>query len=186
MACSCNNSYYNLPYYCPTVPLTTTTTTLCPDGTVCEEVIESDCVLYTGFELACYGISQGSTLTEIIEELLDLLPDCPINFNANVTLGLTGTTINSFSTTLYTTVSTGVLPVTAGNSLTARLTTALAGSTLTVNVNTGAVDVILLVIVDNIVVKSVTVLANQTNFDVAIPTVTWSLSDMVTIQMIAK
>jgi hypothetical protein len=186
MACSCNNSYYNLPCCCPTVPPTTTTTTLCPDGTVCEEVIESDCVLYTGFELACYGISQGSTLTEIIEELLDLLPECPINFNANVTLGLTGCSIISFSTTLYTTVSTGSLPVTVGNSLTARLTTALANSSLTVNVTTGTVDVILLVIVNNIVVKSITVLANQINFGVVIPSLTWLISDKVTIQMIAK
>lgn len=186
MACSCNNSYYNLPCCCPTVPATTTTTTLCPDGTICEQVIESDCVLYTGFDLACYGILQGTNLTSVIQTLLNLLPDCPINFNANVTLGLTGATINSFSTTLYTTVSTGVLPVTVGNSLTARLTTALAGSTLTINVNTGADDVILLIIVDNIVVKSITVLANQTNFGVAIPLVTWNFSDMVTIQMIAK
>jgi hypothetical protein len=76
MACSCNNSYYNLPCCCPTEPLITTTTTLCPDGTICEEVLQSDCIIYNGYDLGCYGIAPGSSLTTILQTLILLLPGC--------------------------------------------------------------------------------------------------------------
>lgn len=186
MACSCNNSYYNLPCCCPTEPATTTTTTLCPDGTICEEVIQSDCVIYNGFDLSCYGIEQGVSLTSILQTLLDLLPGCPINLNIVVSSTLSGASINQFSLDLYSAPVTGTLPVTSGNSLTAYLTVANPGGNLITNVTTGAAPAILLVIVNNVVIGSANVAANQTNIPVDILGLTWTLADMVTVQLIAQ
>lgn len=76
MSCNCNNSYYNLPCCCPTEPLITTTTTSCPDGTICDEVMQSDCIIYNGYDLGCYGIAPGSSLTTILQTLILLLPGC--------------------------------------------------------------------------------------------------------------
>ena len=76
MSCSCNNSYYNLPCCCPTGdPTTTHTTTQCLNGEPCEEAYSSDCVIYTE-NVPCYGISVGSTITEIIQILIAQLPQC--------------------------------------------------------------------------------------------------------------
>jgi hypothetical protein len=92
MACSCNNSYYNLPCCCPTEPVITTTTTACPDGTICEEVMQSDCIVYNGYDLACYGIAPGTNLTTILQTLILLLPGCTTTTTTPVT---TTTTIFS-------------------------------------------------------------------------------------------
>lgn len=75
MACSCNNSYYNLPCCCPTEIITTTTTIPC-EGTICEEAVQSDCIIYTGYDLGCYGIAPGTSLTVILETLIGLIPGC--------------------------------------------------------------------------------------------------------------
>jgi hypothetical protein len=186
MACSCNNSYYSLPCCCPPEPITTTTTTLCPDGTICEEVIQSDCVIYNGFDLSCYGIEQGDSLTSILETLLDLLPGCPVNLNIDVSLELPGASINSFSVSLYSSPVSGTLPVTSGNNLTAVLTLANPGGNLVTNVTTGDDPAILLIIVNNVVIGSANVAANQTNVPVDILGLTWTLSDMLTVQLIAQ
>jgi len=186
MACSCNNSYYNLPCCCPTEPTTTTTTTLCPDGTICEEVIQSDCVIYNGFDLSCYGIKQGDSLTNILEILLDLLPECTPNLNINVSSELPGASINSFLIDLYDIPVTGTLPVTSGNSLTAILIYVNTGGNLVTYVTTGDDPAILLIIVNNIVIGSASVAANQTNVPVDILGLTWALGDMLTVQLIAQ
>lgn len=76
MACSCNNSYYNLPCCCPTEPTTTTTTTQCLNGEPCEEAYSSDCVVYNGDVLNCLGITPGMSVTEIIQIILNQIPEC--------------------------------------------------------------------------------------------------------------
>lgn len=186
MSCSCNNSYYNLPCCCPTTPTTTTTTTLCPGGTICEEAILSDCVIYNGFDLACYGILKGSSLTTIVEKLTTLIPNCPSNFTATVSSTLTGASIVSFSPALYTTIATGALPVTAGNTLTAILTTPLTSASLITTVTTGAGAAKLVIIKNNIIIKSTNISANQTNFAVTDTSLTWTIADKITIQLIAQ
>jgi hypothetical protein len=186
MSCSCNNSYYNLPCCCPTTPATTTTTTICVGGTVCDEVYTSDCVTYNGFDLACYGILKGSNLTTIVQTLIGLLPACPSNFVANVSSTLTSASIVSFSPTLYTTPVTGSLPVAAGATLTAILTTPLSNASLTTYVTTGTAAAKLVLIKNNVIIKTTNISANQTNFAVVNTLLTWAITDKVTIQLIAQ
>lgn len=77
MSCSCNNVYYNLPCCCPVnTSTTTTTTTACPDAIPCDEVMDSDCVIYNGPDLECYGISTGASVTDILEVIIAQLPTC--------------------------------------------------------------------------------------------------------------
>ncbi len=79
MSCSCNNYTYGLPCCCPSPVVgttTTTTTTTCEGAEPCDAAYQSDCVIYTGDDLECYGILSGMTVTEIIEILIALLPQC--------------------------------------------------------------------------------------------------------------
>jgi hypothetical protein len=98
MSCACNNSYYNLPCCCPTGEQTTYTTTQCANGEPCEEAYSSDCIIYSGTSssgsgssgsgsgstsgsgsgstAACYGITPGTSMTQIIQLLISQLPQC--------------------------------------------------------------------------------------------------------------
>lgn len=97
MSCSCNNSYYNLPCCCPTGdPTTSTTTTQCLNGEPCEEAYSSDCVTYVGTGLSCYGIVQGQNVTEIIQLLINQLPQCTTTTTAAPGTTTTTTTPPSY------------------------------------------------------------------------------------------
>ena len=85
MSCSCNNSYYNLPCCCPTEPLITTTTTQCLNGEPCEEAYSSDCIIYNGDELNCLGITTGMNMTQIIQVILNQIPECTTTTTEPVT-----------------------------------------------------------------------------------------------------
>lgn len=88
MACGCNNSYYSLPCCCPQAPVgttTTTTTTLCPDAIPCEEAYKSDCIIYNGPNLACYGIKTGDTVTDILNVIIAQLDPCTTTTTSTTT-----------------------------------------------------------------------------------------------------
>lgn len=83
MACNCGYVDYHIPS-CPqwrqiqlSTTTTTYTTTQCPDFDPCEEKITSDCVVYMGEDLTCFGIYNGDSATTIIGHILEqLLPNC--------------------------------------------------------------------------------------------------------------
>jgi len=83
MSCNCGYVDYHIPS-CPQwrqIPQSTTsttyTTTQCPDFDPCEEKITSDCVVYMGEDLECFGIYNGDSATTIIGHILEqLLPNC--------------------------------------------------------------------------------------------------------------
>lgn len=104
MSCCCNNYLYGLPCCCPPVvsTSTTTTTTTCLNGEPCDEAYESDCVIYNGDDLECYGIIKGMTITDIIGILISLLPQC--------TTTTTTTTSTTTTTTSSTTTTTTAIP----------------------------------------------------------------------------
>jgi hypothetical protein len=87
MSCCCNNNLYGLPCCCPDVVTTSTTstTTTCEGAEPCDAAYQSDCVIYTGDELECYGIISGMTVTEIIEILIALLPQCTTTTTSTTT-----------------------------------------------------------------------------------------------------
>lgn len=103
MACCCNNSYYSLPCCCPPAVVgttTTTTTTLCPDAIPCEEAYLSDCIIYNGPDLTCYGITSGSSVTEILNIIIAQLDPCTTTTTSTTTAcvrptGLTTYTLNT-------------------------------------------------------------------------------------------
>jgi len=105
MACGCNNSYYNLPCCCPPARVgttTTTTTTLCPDAIPCEEAYQSDCIIYNGPDLTCYGITSGSTVTQILNIIIAQLDPCTTTTTTTTTVCVrpTGLTTYSFNTAI--------------------------------------------------------------------------------------
>jgi hypothetical protein len=87
MSC-CQDTYYNLPCGCcsqspcccdcppPCPPTTTTTTTINPDCEPCEEFYNCECVLYTGENVECYGLKNGDNLCEVLETIIQNLPEC--------------------------------------------------------------------------------------------------------------
>lgn len=108
-SCTCNNWEYNLPCCCSDSTTTTThTTTLCPGGELCDEAYLSDCVIYKGPNLDCYGIHTGMTVTEIIQILINQLPGCTTT--TTTTIAPTTTTTSTTSTTTSTTTTTTTIP----------------------------------------------------------------------------
>ena len=84
MSC-CQDTYYDLcccgcsPCCCtPTKPCTTTTTTTMMPcvGEPCEEFYNCECVFYTGENVECYGLQNGDNLCEILETIIENLPEC--------------------------------------------------------------------------------------------------------------
>lgn len=76
---------------CPST--TTTTTTVNPDCEPCEEFYDCECITYTGKNIECYGLKTGDNLCEILETIIQNLPECrttlqPRNcsFTATVTI----------------------------------------------------------------------------------------------------
>ena len=128
MSCNCNNSYQNLPCCCPTGTTTTSTTTVCPDAIPCDEVVESDCVVYNGPKLECYGINSGDSVTDILEILIAHLPACvscrsitltpasgPVTFQYTVCGGSSVTTLTiTTATTICCNINNSDFKITSG------------------------------------------------------------------------
>jgi hypothetical protein len=98
--CSCGLSascgcYESICPQCapPCPPTTTTTTTINPDCELCDEFYNCECVIYNGDNIECYGLETGDNLCEILEIIIQNLPECkttlpPANcsFTATVTI----------------------------------------------------------------------------------------------------
>jgi len=130
MSCSCNNSYYNLPCCCPPVPVgptTTTTTTVCPDAIPCEEAYQSDCIIYNGPDITCYGIKTGDSVTDIINIIIAQLNPCTTTTTSTTSTTTAGPTTTSSTTTSSTTTTTTEVPITSTTSSTTTTTIAPSG-----------------------------------------------------------
>ena len=116
--CSCGLSascgcYESICPQCapPCPPTTTTTTTINPDCETCDEFYNCECVIYSGDNIECYGLKTGDTLCEILETVIQNLPECkttlpPLDclFTAQAK-DVTPTTTSTTSTTTTTTCS---------------------------------------------------------------------------------
>ena len=89
MSCNCGNPWHygwSADFLQPADP--------CPGGPECVDKISTDCVIYTGPDLPCLGITTDMTLTEILHILYEgIYPNC-----------FTTTTTSTTSTTTTTTV----------------------------------------------------------------------------------
>ena len=81
--CGCRDSFLTSPPPCPTPQG-------CPDPIPCQEVLSSDCVIYTGVPIMCDDvviIPSDSTMTEALMALVDFMCGCcsgthtPISYN---------------------------------------------------------------------------------------------------------
>jgi hypothetical protein len=86
MSCNCSAKYDNkVPCCCSQgIPLVCTTTT-CKDAQVCDKTVESDCVIYTGPNISCSGITTGMTVTEVMDVILEQLNLINCSYCWNVT-----------------------------------------------------------------------------------------------------
>lgn len=73
MSCTCGSTYNNLPCCCKTGEPTVCLTTTCATAQPCNEVYQSDCVLYTGDPSSCLGITTGMTMTQVMNTLFTLV-----------------------------------------------------------------------------------------------------------------
>ena len=123
MSCCCNNIEYGLPCCCPQVVGTTTTTssTTCEGAEPCDVIYMSDCIIYTGSGDDCYGIQSGMDMTEVLDILIALVPQCTT----------TTTTSTTTTTTSTTTTTTTVPPTTTTTTSTTTTTTSTTTTTTT-------------------------------------------------------
>lgn len=86
MSCNCNSKYDNkVPCCCSQgTPLVCSTTT-CVDYQICDQTIESDCVIYTGPNIQCSGVTSGMTVTEVMDIILEQLNLINCSYCWNVT-----------------------------------------------------------------------------------------------------
>lgn len=95
MSCNCQST----PCCCPNWT-TTTTTYSCEDGSICDIVYSTDCVIYNGEEIVfedCLTISPGDTYTTILQNIISNLAECttttttaaPTNFTFKFNSGFT-------------------------------------------------------------------------------------------------
>ena len=74
MSCNCNAKYDNkVPCCCATGEPIICTTTTCPDAQPCNLTVESDCVIYTGADYDCAGVTTGMNVTQVIDIVLATL-----------------------------------------------------------------------------------------------------------------
>ena len=80
--CSCyENACYNCSAPCPST--TTTTTTINPNCESCDEIYNCECVTYSGQNVECYGLKTGDNLCDILETLIENLPECKTTLSPN-------------------------------------------------------------------------------------------------------
>jgi hypothetical protein len=72
MSCNCGNPWHDK--WCPEF---LQPAQACPAGPECDEETSTDCVLYTGPDLPCFGITHGMTITQVIAILYNYIyPNC--------------------------------------------------------------------------------------------------------------
>lgn len=140
---SCNNCNCNTnPCNCG---CKSTTTTTCmpvspePCYDLCDEVIVSDCVIYDGPNLDCYGIKNGDSVKSIFKIIFDKLnvTNCSCSFTsviANWVPAIPPTTTTSTSTS--TTTSTSTSTSTSSSTSTTSSTTTVPPTTSTSSTST--------------------------------------------------
>lgn len=95
MSCNCQST----PCCCPNWT-TTTTTYSCEDGSICDIVYSTDCVIYNGEEVVfedCLTISPGDTYTTILQNIISNLAEC----TTTTTAALPSFTISSSEFTTF-------------------------------------------------------------------------------------
>jgi len=86
MSCNCGAKNNNkVPCCCSQGSPLVCTTTTCADAQVCNQTVESDCVIYTGPNISCSGITTGMTVTEVIDIILEQLNLINCSYCWNVT-----------------------------------------------------------------------------------------------------
>lgn len=86
MACNCSAKYDNkVPCCCSQGSPLVCTTTTCADAQICNQTVESDCVIYTGPNISCSGITTGMTVTEVMDIILEQLNLINCSYCWNVT-----------------------------------------------------------------------------------------------------
>jgi hypothetical protein len=80
----------------------------CGDGTPCFVKYSSNCAIYKGDDLECFGIISGTTLTDVLINLLEVVfPECgPTTTTTSTTTVYITTTTSTTSTTTSTSTST--------------------------------------------------------------------------------
>jgi len=74
MSCNCSAKYDNkVPCCCSQGSPLVCTTTTCADAQICNQTIESNCVIYTGPNIECSGVTTGMTVTEVMDIILEQL-----------------------------------------------------------------------------------------------------------------
>jgi hypothetical protein len=74
MSCNCSAKYDNkVPCCCSQGSPLVCTTTTCADAQPCSQTIESNCVIYTGPNIECSGVTTGMTVTQVMDIILDQL-----------------------------------------------------------------------------------------------------------------
>ena len=108
--CGCNYDCGCSDNPCTNCATTTTTTFHC-DNPSPDVVINSNCVVYTGSTNPCYGILSGSTLTNIISELLLQAANCtpPTTTTTSTTSTTTTTSTSTTSTSTTSTTTTAAI-----------------------------------------------------------------------------
>jgi len=94
MSCNCNAKYDNkVPCCCSQGSPLVCTTTTCADAQPCDQTIESDCVIYTGPNIACSGVTTGMTVTQVMDIILEgvNLINCSYCWNVINSSGLAST-----------------------------------------------------------------------------------------------
>lgn len=116
--CGCYCGYcggidcYSKPCYscgCNTTTSTTTTTTINPDCEPCDEFYDCECVIYNGDNIECYGLKTGDNLCDILQTIIENLPECKTTlppFDCDFTAIATTSTSTTTSTTSTTTTTT--------------------------------------------------------------------------------
>jgi hypothetical protein len=84
---------------------------LCPDAIPCEEAYQSDCIIYNGPDLTCYGIQTGYSVTQILNIIIAQLDPCTTTTTSTTTVCVrpTGLTTINLNTTLNGVVFSGSL-----------------------------------------------------------------------------
>ena len=80
--CGCRDSFLTSPPPCPTPQV-------CPDPIPCQEVLASDCIIYTGLNILCNKdivVYSDATWTEILEDIVAYFCNALTNISSKCTL----------------------------------------------------------------------------------------------------
>jgi hypothetical protein len=93
MVCTCGNKYHQ-PGCTQYLQASNFCVDPCLDPNPCVEQISTDCVIYTGPDVDCYGLVTGMTLTEVLNLLFQVaFPECTTTTTTTTAPTTTTTTI---------------------------------------------------------------------------------------------